>query len=166
MQLYNNIYTYIWNQNYARRLLLRYRYIACVRATLTKNDMPIQSGSLSQTADECSDPQRDFGSLLDKWASCSYLKCSRCCVSLSPLPLLYIAWLPACSSWRRTLPQHRPGSRYSGAERWHLCDPYWKNHDDVIEWKRSPRYWPFVRGIHRSPVGSPHKGPVRLWCFL
>ena len=23
-----------------------------------------------------------------------------------------------------------------------------------------PRYWPFVRGIHRSPVNSPHKGPV------
>ena len=22
------------------------------------------------------------------------------------------------------------------------------------------RYWPFVRGIHRSPVNSPHKGPV------
>ena len=21
-----------------------------------------------------------------------------------------------------------------------------------------PRYWPFVRGIHRSPVNSPHKG--------
>ena len=25
-------------------------------------------------------------------------------------------------------------------------------HDDVIEWKHFPRYWPFVRGIHRSPV--------------
>ena len=23
-----------------------------------------------------------------------------------------------------------------------------------------PRYWPFVRGIHWSPVNSPHKGPV------
>ena len=28
-------------------------------------------------------------------------------------------------------------------------------HDDVIEWKHFPRYWPFVRGIHRSPVNSP-----------
>ena len=26
----------------------------------------------------------------------------------------------------------------------------------VIKWKRFPRYWPFVRGIHRSPVNSPH----------
>ena len=24
--------------------------------------------------------------------------------------------------------------------------------------KQFPRYWPFVRGIHRSPVNSPHKG--------
>ena len=31
-------------------------------------------------------------------------------------------------------------------------------HDDVIKWRHFPRYWPFVRGIHRSPVNSPHKG--------
>ena len=37
-------------------------------------------------------------------------------------------------------------------------------HDDVITWKHFPRYWPFVRGIHRSPVDSPHKGQWR--CFL
>ena len=30
-------------------------------------------------------------------------------------------------------------------------------HDDVIKWKHFPRNWPFVRGIHRSPVNSPHK---------
>ena len=34
-------------------------------------------------------------------------------------------------------------------------------HDDVIEWKHFPRYWPFVRGYHRSPVISPHKGQWR-----
>ena len=27
--------------------------------------------------------------------------------------------------------------------------------------KKRPRYWPFVRGIHRSPVNSPHKGQWR-----
>ena len=32
------------------------------------------------------------------------------------------------------------------------------DHDDVIKWKHFPCYWPFVRGIHRSPVNSPHKG--------
>ena len=35
------------------------------------------------------------------------------------------------------------------------------NHDDVIKCKHSPRYWPFVRGIHRSLVNSPHKGQWR-----
>ena len=34
-------------------------------------------------------------------------------------------------------------------------------HDDVIHWKHVPRYRPFVRGIHRSPVISPHKGQWR-----
>ena len=31
-------------------------------------------------------------------------------------------------------------------------------HEYVIKWKHFPSYWPFVRGIHRSPVNSPHKG--------
>ena len=34
-------------------------------------------------------------------------------------------------------------------------------HDDVIKWKHFPRYWPLVRGIHRSPVNSPHRGQWR-----
>ena len=35
------------------------------------------------------------------------------------------------------------------------------SHDDVIKWKHFPRYWQFVRGIHRSPVHSPNKGQWR-----
>ena len=34
-------------------------------------------------------------------------------------------------------------------------------HDDVMKWKHFPRYWPFVREIHRSPVNFPHKGQWR-----
>ena len=34
-------------------------------------------------------------------------------------------------------------------------------HDDVIKWKRFPRHWPSVRGIHWSRVDSPHKGQWR-----
>ena len=34
-------------------------------------------------------------------------------------------------------------------------------HDDVIKWKHFLRYWPFVRGIHRSPENSPNKGQWR-----
>ena len=40
----------------------------------------------------------------------------------------------------------------------------WKSfciHDYVIKWKHFPRYCPFVRGIHRSLVNSPHKGHWR-----
>ena len=39
-----------------------------------------------------------------------------------------------------------------------MNSPY---HDDVIKWKQFPRYLTFVRGIHLSPVNSPHKGQ---WC--
>ena len=34
-------------------------------------------------------------------------------------------------------------------------------YDYVIKWKHFPRYWPFMRGIHRSPMDSPHKGQWR-----
>ena len=47
--------------------------------------------------------------------------------------------------------------RISGSFKWH---------DDVIKWKYFPRYWPFVWGIHRSQVNSPHKGQCRgAWMF-
>ena len=52
-------------------------------------------------------------------------------------------------------------------EYWSMCIPVCDHtcvfvlHDDVIKWKHFPRYWPFVRGIHRSPVNSPHKGQWR-----
>ena len=31
--------------------------------------------------------------------------------------------------------------------------PRWRHQMETF-----PRYWPFVRGIHRSPMNSPHKG--------
>ena len=34
-------------------------------------------------------------------------------------------------------------------------------YNDVIKWKHFPPYWPFVRGIHLSPVNSPHEGQWR-----
>ena len=36
-----------------------------------------------------------------------------------------------------------------------------QSHDDVIKWKHFPRYWPFVWGLHRSSVISPHKDQWR-----
>ena len=34
-------------------------------------------------------------------------------------------------------------------------------HDNVIKWEHFLHYWPFVWGIHRSPVNSPLKSQ---WC--
>ena len=40
-------------------------------------------------------------------------------------------------------------------------------HDDVIKWKHFPRYWPFVRGIHRSRwIPHTKASDAELWCFL
>ena len=44
---------------------------------------------------------------------------------------------------------------------WHVRLHIKVLHDDVIKWKHFPRYWPLVRGIHRSPVNSPHQGQWR-----
>ena len=43
------------------------------------------------------------------------------------------------------------GPRWSGG--W---GAWWRH-----QMKHFPRYWPFVRGIHRPPVNSPHKGQWR-----
>ena len=42
-------------------------------------------------------------------------------------------------------------------DEWYLYVWWVRLHDDVIKWKHFPRYWPFVWGIHRSPVNSPYK---------
>ena len=42
-----------------------------------------------------------------------------------------------------------------------ILGPKSVQYDDVIKWKHFPRYWLFVRGIHRSPVNSPHKSQWR-----
>ena len=38
----------------------------------------------------------------------------------------------------------------------HFATTWWRHQMETF-----PRYWPFVRGIHRSPVNSPHKGQWR-----
>ena len=54
---------------------------------------------------------------------------------------------------------HVSGSHFSiGREYWSA----WLYHDAIIKWKQFPQYWPFVQGIHWSPVNSPHKGQ---WCW-
>ena len=53
------------------------------------------------------------------------------------------------------------GQTYPLSRSWLMAWHTWIHHDDVIKWKHFPRYWPFVRGIRRSPVNSPHNGQ---WC--
>ena len=39
-------------------------------------------------------------------------------------------------------------------------------HDDIIKWKHFPRYWPFVRGIHRSRwIHHTKASDAELWFF-
>ena len=41
------------------------------------------------------------------------------------------------------------------------------SHDDVIKWKHFPRYWPFLRGTHRSRwIPHTKASDAELWCFL
>ena len=41
------------------------------------------------------------------------------------------------------------------------------SYNDVIKWKHFSRYWPFVRGIHRSRWNPLTKvSDAELWCFL
>ena len=70
-----------------------------------------------------------------------------------------VVWLPRASGGTTLLEQQR----YSVYPNDCAYDPtcWLAKHDDVIKWKYFPRYWPFVRRIHRSPVNSPHKGQWR-----
>ena len=47
------------------------------------------------------------------------------------------------------------------SSKWYFRQHSPSKYDDVIKWRHFPHYWPFVQGIHRSPVNSPHKGQ---WC--
>ena len=38
--------------------------------------------------------------------------------------------------------------------------------DDVMKWKFFPRYWPFMRGIRRSPIPLTKASESGLWRFL
>ena len=76
--------------------------------------------------------------------SSSLVICMRCSLSR-----VLCQWWPTCHVSIETRWQRPP------------VDVTFEFHDDVIKWKHVARYWPFVRGIHRSPVKSPHKGQWR-----
>ena len=42
-----------------------------------------------------------------------------------------------------------------GANKNDIYNSHQNKHDDIIKWKHFLRYWPYVRGIHRTLVNSP-----------
>ena len=74
------------------------------------------------------------------------------CPCLTPRQYLNQCWRIVHWRLRKTVP-------------WYSYD--WRllliqiSYDNVIKWKHFLRYWHIVRGIHRSPVNSPHKDQWR-----
>ena len=65
---------------------------------------------------------------------------------------------PDCQHKFQSLSQYIPCGDFSNI---------FKTHDDVIKWKHFPRYWPFVRDIHRPRWIPPTKASdAGLWWFL
>ena len=78
------------------------------------------------------------------WENCyERLKCN-----FTNQPNVYVTVI--LITWRRNY-----HGELISMERW------WIYHNNVIKWKHSAYYRPFVRGIHRSPVNSSHKGQWR-----
>ena len=89
---------------------------------------------------------------------------------------LFVLWVTVMSSifvWSSSIngmdlitiqPRHKEMVSTLDTTKTYRCKIPFKrhlNHNDVIKWKHFPRYWPFVRGIHWSPVNSPYKGQWR-----
>ena len=70
---------------------------------------------------------------------------------------IFFSVSPVCSDRVNISWTHR---NFPNVFYWQPQEPI-RPHDDVIKWKHFPCYWTFVRGIHRSPVNSPHKGQWR-----
>ena len=70
-----------------------------------------------------------------------------------------VYWPLSYWCWKETLNMYLHFLSFLDAKELEIL-PYGA-HDDVIKWKHFSRYWPFERGIHRSPVNSSHKGQ---WC--
>ena len=96
-------------------------------------------------------------------ATTKHNKIQTLCTILGTFGISYIYWTGCGEEYRGDYYSHRislvPAWR-SNYIYYHMWNNY-PFHDDVNKWKHFPRYWPFVRGIHRSPVNSPHKGQWR-----
>ena len=71
---------------------------------------------------------------------------------------IFILWRGLISFFSLFRSQHFPITRRSWQQNDSILSGPDTCHDDFIKWKSFQRYWPLVRGIHRSPVDSPQKG--------
>ena len=99
---------------------------------------------------------------MPQWTSTAPESCW-CCIGL--VSGNFNTLLALCEGNPPCLPIYRFNQCYRLSTNLYICkksihlDPL---HDDVIKCRHFPRYWPFVRGIHRSQVNSPHKGQWRV----
>ena len=102
----------------------------------------------------------------------------QCILKMTSTKTLAILWCMHCHNWKSRVVM-RPTSVSLAIPLCHQWPRSWRHdtflfstmgkpravtllsHDDVIKCKHIPRYWHFVRGIHRSPVNSPHKSRWR-----
>ena len=84
-------------------------------------------------------------SVLLSWTSCWVWRWLETPWRSCDLTVMKYLWFPKLYAWFK------------------LCCRPWMvaYHDDVIKWKYFAHYWPFMRGIHRSPVNFPHRGQWR-----
>ena len=78
----------------------------------------------------------------------------------------FYEWLPWSPTQQEERSQQQVGLPVQAPATWMKLK--WLMHHDVIKWKHFLCYWPFVWGIHCSPVNSPHKGHWHgaLMCYL
>ena len=64
-------------------------------------------------------------------------------------------------TWRNVLEPVFICHKRSDNKRYYILERYYYMMTYIIKWKPFPRYWPFMWGIRRSSVNSPHKGQWR-----
>ena len=69
----------------------------------------------------------------------------------------YVMWEFKRYGYNRSIPQNNKTQQSGNREHIYCMNWSWWRH----QMETFPRYWPFVWGIHRSPVNSPHKGQWR-----
>ena len=78
---------------------------------------------------------------------------------LGDLDVMTLMWR-RCNELHMSLQHIQP--TLSGFAVWQYCGQWWRHETETF-----PRYWPFVRGIHRSRcIPRTKASDAELWCFI